>query len=72
MELSEAARFPHDGTTTEQMQRTARLFQAVAELRGISASIEVTGGQYVCNGETVGTSIHGAFAWLDRQPGVKP
>lgn len=52
--------------------RTASEFSRLAGLRGISSLIEWKDGQYHANGTPCGTSVHGLYAWLNRQPGVLP
>lgn len=55
------------------MRRTAESFQKLASLRGISSSIDVTAdSRYVANGIDCGTSVHGLYEWLEKQPGVQP
>jgi hypothetical protein len=62
-----------DPYTHAQMSRTAAAFQKLAALRGISSSVTVSGrNTYVANGEDCGTSVHGLYDWLNRQPGVRP
>lgn len=61
-----------DSYELSQMNKTAEAFSRLCGLRGVSACIEVSqAGHYVCNGVDVGTSIHGAYEWLNKQPGVK-
>ena len=55
------------------MNRTAGTFAKIAGLRGISCVIGVTQSlTYTANGEDCGPSVHGLYAWLNRQPGVQP
>ena len=55
-------------------QDTAVKFQKLAALRGVSSSIYFDAEKmtYFANGEDCGTSVHGLYDWLNRQPGVKP
>jgi len=57
---------------TNLEHRTAREFSRLAGLRGISSLIEWKEGQYWANGIPCGTSVHGLYAWLNKQPGVLP
>ena len=52
--------------------RTAATYTKLCGLRGVSASIEWKGGQYVANGTPCGPSVHGLERWLNSQPGVLP
>lgn len=55
------------------MRRTAESFQKLAAIRGVSSIVEVSqDGRYVANGTDCGTSVHGLYEWLNKQPGVKP
>lgn len=62
-----------DNFQLAMMNQTANSFMKLAGLRGISSAIEVNeNGQYIANGENCGTSVHGLYDWLNKQPGVKP
>jgi hypothetical protein len=51
---------------------TAIKMSTLCRLRGVDATIVWDGAQYLANGEPCGTSIHGVYDWLNRQPGVRP
>ena len=61
-----------DRHTEAMMSDTAASFQKLAAMRGIPATVEVRSGQYLANGTACGTSVHGLYDWLNRQPGVRP
>jgi hypothetical protein len=63
-----------DGYALAQTNVTARSFQKLAALRGISSTIEVDPdtGHYIANGTDCGLSVHGLYDWLNSQPGVLP
>lgn len=63
---------PLDSHAAAQCSNTAQSFQKLASLRGISASIEWSGNEYIANGTPCGVSVHGLFDWLNAQPGVLP
>lgn len=54
--------------------RTAENLGKLAGLRGVTATIvwDAETRQYVADGTPCGTSVHGVYEWLDRQPGVRP
>lgn len=69
------AQKPVDEYALGMMNRTAASFAKLAGLRGISCTIGVETSptlHYTANGEDCGPSVHGLYAWLDRQPGVQP
>jgi hypothetical protein len=51
---------------------TAAKLEKLAGLRGISAKITWDGAQYLANGEPCGRSVHGVYAWLEKQPKAAP
>ena len=61
-----------DPYTDAMCSGTAAKLVALAQLRGVQATITWDGAQYVANGTPCGQSVHGVYEWLARQPGVKP
>ncbi len=62
-----------DKFAANQMTKTAQKFQELAALRGISSSIIVKeDGNYYANDICCGSSVHGLYDWLNKQPGVRP
>jgi len=53
-------------------QETAKSFQKLASLRGVSSLIEWRDGQYYANNQPCGVSVGGLYEWLNNVPGVKP
>lgn len=56
------------------MESTAKSFQKLAAIRGVSSTITVnrTTGHYEANGVDCGCSAFGLQDWLEAQPGLKP
>lgn len=51
---------------------TAAKMTKLCGLRGVQAEVTWDGSQYRANGEACGRSIHGVYAWLEKQLGAKP
>lgn len=56
------------------MSQTAASFRKLAALRGVPCTIDVSkDGKYLVNGTIdCGTSVHGLYDWLNKQPNVLP
>lgn len=52
--------------------RTAQSLVKLLGLRGLSGVVEWKEGQYWANGEPCGSSVHGVYDWMNKQPGVLP
>lgn len=59
-----------DGDALER--GTSAKLTTLCALRGVSAIVTWDGAQYLANGTPCGRSVHGVYAWLNVQPGVKP
>ncbi len=63
-----------DKHTLGMMTQTATSFQKLAALRGVQCTVDASkDGKYLVNGTVdCGTSVHGLYDWLNKQPGVLP
>ena len=70
-------RVRQDPVAQRQMAGIAQRFQRLAALRNVPCDVEMRDGGYVVTtpaGDVTdcGCSVHGLYAWLERQPGVYP